>query len=286
MSHIRHKDRPQRVGATVTRQTDTTNAPQEAAGEETGGARPLWWKEAVRLKDTMGLRELADQLGVRVGVLAAELRRAGMARVPAGRTAAPEASLPRVRHGSQDGKIVTHFHLLGNVPDADLARASGVSIRTIASYRARHGIPGYDGPRRRPVVRGRRESRLEDHRDVLGTLPDRVVADLVGMSLGAVRNFRVKHGITAAGRLPQRRVDEALRAIREGNVPAPAAARSERPAPTPAASQVAWRVRLSDGSSARDVVLIAPTMVAALERAQAIGGDGVQAVERLGPVIA
>jgi hypothetical protein len=39
--------------------------------------------------------------------------------------------------------------------------------------------------------------------DILGKVPDRVVADKAEMSLGAVRNFRIKHGISASGRVPE-----------------------------------------------------------------------------------
>jgi hypothetical protein len=284
---------------------DSDNVPGTTSGEaqanrsdaDTSAAAPLWWAEAVRLKDTMGLRALADHLGVRVGALAAELRRSGLTRNPLDATPAVAQG---VRPGSQDSRILTHYHLLGHVPDAEVARMSGVSIRTIASYRARHGISGYSGPRRRPEIRGRRESRLEDHRDVLGTLPDRVVADLVGMSLGAVRNYRVKHAIPAAGRISQRRIDAHLSRLANkptAKVEAPRAAefshaarRPSEPIPsaaTVASESLAWRVRLSGAEGTRDVVIVAPTMADAIARAEAIatGGSTVMALERLGPLI-
>ena len=40
-----------------------------------------------------------------------------------------------------------------------------------------------------------------DHAHLLGKLPDRVVAEEAGMSLGAVRNYRIKNDIPAACKL-------------------------------------------------------------------------------------
>jgi hypothetical protein len=282
------------TGAAIGAGASSVEASPNRVESEAGASAPLWWAEAVRLKDTMGLRALADHLGVRVGALAAELRRSGLTRSPQ----EPAVAVAQgVRPGSQDGRILSHYHLLGHVPDAEVARMSGVSIRTIASYRARHGIAGYSGPRRRPEVRGRRESRLEDHRDVLGTLPDRVVADLVGMSLGAVRNYRVKHAIPAAGRISQRRIDAHLSRIANKPAAKAEAPRAAEPRPVarvapprpaaPVVESLAWRVRLGDADGTRDVVIVAATMADAIARAEAIatGGSTVMALERLGPLI-
>ncbi|MCB9665554.1 MAG: hypothetical protein H6732_15695 [Alphaproteobacteria bacterium] len=61
-------------------------------------------------------------------------------------------ALARLRPGSKDMQVAAYADLLGRVPDAEVARRAGVSIRTIASFRARHAIPGYAGPRR-PATR-------------------------------------------------------------------------------------------------------------------------------------
>jgi hypothetical protein len=58
------------------------------------------------------------------------------------------AALSRIRAGSKDALIAQHAAALGQVPDAEVARRASVSVRTIASFRARHQIPGYRGPRR------------------------------------------------------------------------------------------------------------------------------------------
>jgi transcriptional regulator with XRE-family HTH domain len=179
------------------------------------GDHPAWWAEAIRLKDKMTLRELADHLGISVGMLTSEMKRAGVARRV--RVSVPEPGerdSANRRNGSKDGNIEQFFHLLGRVPDSEVARLAEVSVRTVASYRSRNDINGYKGPRRRPAPRGRRESKLEDFKEMLGKLPDRVVADEAGMSLGAVRNYRIKHDIEPAGRMRKSEIARLLRELR------------------------------------------------------------------------
>jgi transcriptional regulator with XRE-family HTH domain len=177
-----------------------------------------WWDEALARKDSMQLKELAALLGVPLSTLMSAFKQHGVSRQPkvsARVEAEPEVEMSNentesqasidARHGSKDGNILKHAHLLGKIPDAEVAKLSNVSVRTIASFRARNKIPGYKGPRRRTPssVGGRRASRLESFMDILGKVPDRVVADKAEMSLGAVRNFRIKHGISASGRVPE-----------------------------------------------------------------------------------
>jgi hypothetical protein len=86
------------------------------------------------------------------------------------------------------------------VPDADVAKRAGVSVRTIASFRSRHDISGYRGPRRKPASSKRKKSKIDPYVNLLGQVPDRVVAEKASVSLNAVRNYRVKRGIRASGR--------------------------------------------------------------------------------------
>lgn len=53
------------------------------------------------------------------------------------------------RRGPQEKKLDGVKADLGKIPDSDIAAKTGVSVRTIAAYRKRHGIVGYSGPRRR-----------------------------------------------------------------------------------------------------------------------------------------
>ncbi len=53
---------------------------------------------------------------------------------------------PTARPGSKDALVAARFNLLGKVPDHEIARLAGVSVRTVASYRTRHGIAGFRAP--------------------------------------------------------------------------------------------------------------------------------------------
>jgi hypothetical protein len=172
-----------------------------------------FWPDLLRLKDELSLREMAVQFGVTPGAISAALKREGVTRVPAppgprgGRIKdtglsqdGTDRSVARTRPGSKDADIVAHYSDLGRVPDADIAMRAGVSVRTIASFRARHDISGYRGPRRKPVSGRRKRSKVDPYVHLLGQVPDRVVAEQANVSLNAVRQYRVKVGIMAAGR--------------------------------------------------------------------------------------
>ncbi|MGK0346749.1 MAG: hypothetical protein ACI855_002828, partial [Myxococcota bacterium] len=109
----------------------------------------------------------------------------------------PERSATGGRPGSKDDLILGYIDMVSTRPDRDIAESIGVSVRTLASFRARHKIAPYKGPRTSRKAGGRR-SKIDPHRDILGTVPDRVVAEKAGVTLNAVRNYRVKHGIPAA----------------------------------------------------------------------------------------
>jgi hypothetical protein len=257
---------------------DTTARPQDTiarspAEEQTLHNRPPWWSEAQRLLDQMPVREIADHLGIRVGQLNAEIRKG--VRFPS----------PDRRSGSKDTRIESCFHLLGQIPDADVARRADVSVRTVASYRARHGIAGYDGPRRRPEPREGRRSRLEDMHEILGRVPDRVVADEAGMSLGAVRNYRIKHSIEAVGRMTRREIDVALRSWHRKHTPEAAAPAAEPPR-SEATARMAWQISIEGGAGG---IIVARDVREAIELAiEAAGGDAnkVSGLERVGPLLA
>jgi DNA-binding transcriptional MerR regulator len=289
-----------------------------------GDEQPLWWSDAMRMKDQMTLRELADHLGVTVGTLTSEMKKAGVARrvrVPASVSGGMDEDQPSRRNGSKDDQIEKLFHLLGKVPDSEVARLADVSVRTVASYRARNGIDGYKGPRRRPAPRGRRASKLEDYRSMLGKLPDRVVAEEAGMSLGAVRNFRVKHDIPAAGRMPRSEIERLTQMLRKmvGSAEASDApvtkpskrvedgllfefGESQEPTHVLVASVVflecmrvfplgptrAWRMSIGGDDGDSMIIVVAENLLAAVEKAvSSLGGDDhvIYHVESLGPVL-
>lgn len=130
------------------------------------------WSELVRRLDELPLAELARRYGGKPGQIVAALQRTGVVRgtgVSADDDLPPEAGESlgapapvlvtpppsddaSTRMGSKDGLIARHAAALGSVPDAELAERAGVSVRTVASYRARHGIPGFRGPGRPPAA--------------------------------------------------------------------------------------------------------------------------------------
>jgi len=237
-----------------------------------------WWPELVELKDELSLRELADRFSVTPGAISAALRRTGITRKPAppGPRARRATSLPAepdgegpplVRPGSKDAQLVPFLDELGQVPDAEVAQRAGVSVRTVASFRSRHEITGYTGPRRRRKDRKPRRSRIDPFQELLGQVPDRVVAEQAGVSLNAVRNYRVKHGIPASGRGRPK----------AGTVPPPGALTIP---PPHSAGDIAWEVTLTSGET---VAVLAVDLVSAAEAAKRVGA--VAEIRRVGRVV-
>lgn len=173
-----------------------------------------WWPELVRLKDHLSLRELAERFDVTPGAISAAFKRSGVSRKPAppgprARRRGGDEQLPpepgdvnpdEARPGSKDARILPFRESLGTVPDSIVAKKAGVSVRTIASFRARNKIAGYSGPRRRGADRAPRKSRIDPYAHLVGTVPDRVVAEKANVSVNAVRNWRIKHQVASVGR--------------------------------------------------------------------------------------
>lgn len=248
-----------------------------------------WWNDLLKLKDQYSLRELADRFDVTPGAITAAFKRTGTSRrsaPPGPRNRRPASAPPPVveellppepgdgadadpagRPGSKDTRIATHAALLGTVPDAEVARKAGVSVRTVAAYRARVGIPGYTGPRRRGADRQPRKSRIDAFADLVGTVPDRVVAERAKVSVNAVRNWRVKRHVKARGRAAE--------------VAAPAAAAV---AAVPSTGSQAYRVVVGGDERAVRVV-VAASLSAAAAHAESAGLGPILAVEWLGEVV-
>jgi hypothetical protein len=182
---------------------------------------------------------------------------------------APLAPALRSRGGCKDDRLDALRDLLGQIPDADIARRADVSVRTVASFRAKHHIPGFRGVRRSPLPRGHDASRLDRWQDLVGQVPDHIVAGRAGMSLGAVRNFRIKHGIEACGRMTSAAIDDAL--ARYEAPKRDAGKREVAVSPTLAlhAPKVhAWSVHLRGPSTDRQFVVLANDIVEAGAHAQ------------------
>jgi hypothetical protein len=215
------------------------------------------------------------------GAITAAFQRSGITRKPAPpgprhrRPSRDEALPPEPgesgasRPGSKDDLLQAFADHLGKVPDAEIARRSGVSLRTVAAYRARHGVKGYSGPRRRGADRKPRKSKIDDFSGMVGTVPDRVVAEQAGVSINTVRNWRVKRGVEPRGRTGVV-VSSPVVAGTSGAPEVPLA-----PPVAPPAGASAWRVVA--GSTVR--VVVAGSIVDAATRAAAAGLGAVTHLE-------
>ena len=246
-----------------------------------------WWSDLVKLKDELSLRELAEKFEVTPGAISAAFKRTGISRRPAPpgprarRKSTPDLDdLPPepgevagedARPGSKDAQILPFVDLLGNVPDQEVADRAGVSVRTIASYRARKGISGYAGPRKRRRPAPARKSKIDAYADMLGQVPDRVIADKAGVTLNAVRNYRAKRGIAAATRSGGETIE----------VSRPVVA-----APALDGSDSAWRVVVEADEGMQETrVVVAASLSEAASRAETAGIGHVVSMEWLGEVV-
>ncbi len=248
-----------------------------------------WWPELIKVKDEYSLRELADKFKVTPGAITAAFKRTGThrrsappgprsRRRPRGEdTLPPEPGELRGRPGSKDDRLLQHREMLGSVPDGEVARKAGVSVRTVASFRARHGIPGYDGPRRRGADRSPRKSKIDNYADMVGSVPDHIVAEKAGVSVNAVRNWRIKRGVTAHGRHGKPGVLEAATST-------PSMAPTVSPA-SPGRGGGAWKVISGSGADRAVRVVVARSLADAAARAEAAGVGPVLALEWIAEVL-
>jgi len=260
-----------------------------------------FWPDLLALKDELSLRELSERFGVTPGAISAALKRTGTTRNPAppgpraarksrdrGEDLPPEPGAskdsgssssdkgksgrrdgpPEPRPGSKDHLLLPHWDLLGSVPDADVAREAGVSVRTVASFRARHDISGYSGPRRTSKAARRRPSKIDAFAHLVGKVPDRVVAQEAKVSTNAVRNYRYKHGIPAVPR------EQA----------ADATARLQAESPSLHSGTQAWKVTIETAGRRTDRVVLADDLESAVSRASSATGQ-VIALEWVGPLL-
>lgn len=273
------------------------------------------WPKLLEVKDSLSIREMAREFATTPGKVAAAFRRTGIGRTgarpgrkpklgglpPEKRSSAPKAKptrqpapvavseggVPSPRPGSKDALIIKHHHLLGKVPDAEVAKRCGVNKNTIANYRQHYGIPGFDphgrttphaaAPTTAPASDedglGGPRSKIEPWLEHLGKVPDSVVAKEAGVTINAVRNYRARHGIPAA---PKESWN-----IRELDAAPPEPAEPPAPVAAPAVvvGQSAWKVTFGDGAEG---IVVADSLVAAATRAQARGA--VRVIEHVGAV--
>jgi len=162
-------------------------------------------------------------------------------------------------------KIDPFRELVGQWPDAAIAAKAKLTISAVRAYRRKHGISAYNAKSasasnvRKPQMAKRaaavssqkkpaRESRsrVAAFADQLGVLTDTAIAAKAGLTIGAVRAYRVRMGIPSAAENKRKaRAATATKAAdTNGTVPKTRAA-NHRNAPTATVNFV-WSVRFGD----------------------------------------
>jgi len=222
------------------------------------------WKAIKSALGRSSLVDVATTHGVNAGAIAAAIKRTGLERKPvmAHEDLPPEPVARKTKGPSKAHMLEPFVARLGKEPDAAIAKRANVSTRTVASFRSKLNISGYnrwtDTTRERTQ---KRRSAIDPYKKHLGVETDAEVGKRAGVTAQAVRNYRSKLGIAAANR---RRGPKGM-------------ASSSR--------QSAWRVEFdaSGGSVAR--VVTAETLDDALTRSRAAGLGQVVAIARLGQVL-
>jgi hypothetical protein len=242
------------------------------------------WGEIAPLLDELPLVRLAKRFAVTPGVIAAAVKRTGTKRRAVESDLPPEKgdAVERTARpsGSKAHLVEAHADKLGKIPDADVARLAGVSTRTIAAYRARHGIPGYSrwtGDKavervKTPPTR-RARSKIDPFAALVGVEADAVIAAKAEVTPQAVRNYRAKRKIPAPGR--------SIQAVEAVAVPAaPAAAPPKRVAP-PSTGAYAWLLTFESGDDVVRRIALAEDASDLAARAASSGLGPLVAMERL-----
>lgn len=282
-----------------------------------------WWPELVEKKDDYSLRELAEMFGATPGAINTALKRNNITRKPAppgprtrrGRKPAP-TTVSKASSGARGGprglrkgtaeKLAPYMELIGVESDAAVAEKAGVSIQTIARYRRAHGIGSARSAKAaqkaeaKAVSPKKRASKVDAYVDLLGTVPDTEIAKMAGVTVNAVRAYRVRRGVAAAPRTARaawgtksgkvakapsakKAAPKAAKAAPKAAKAAPKAAKAAAApvaaAPVAASARLAYRVTLAD----RVAIVVGTGVVDAARQAEAAGD--VQGIELLGEVL-
>jgi hypothetical protein len=88
---------------------------------------------------------------------------------------------------------IEQIALLGTMPDKALAEKWGVTRNQVYGIRAKRGIPSYRPKKRLPLCQSITEAQVA----MLGTVPDKVLAEAWGASVEQICKVRLKRGIKA-----------------------------------------------------------------------------------------
>ena len=178
---------------------------------------------------------------------------------------------------SRKSKLDACAHLIGTLPDKEVAEQTGVTAENVRTWRIRRGIPAtWRGEtqedlarkqsarskgrkRAAPKQRRPRPSRLDPWRHLLGEMPDKQLAEMAGVSAENVRSYRLRRGIAARWRGEGLDAPQALPARSKEPV-----ALSELPSASRTnGSDWAFRVIAEVEGVRREFVAFAPDMAAA-----------------------
>lgn len=247
-----------------------------------------YWQEMVSLKDELSLRELSERFGATPGAIMNAFRRNGIQRMdapPGPRKHRKNKPLPPEPGEARSvaDQLGDHAALLGKVPDIEVAKKAGVSLRAVSAFRESKGIAGFGGGKAASKARATkgkaakearrpgRKSKIDAFAAEVGTTTDRNIAEKAGVTINAVRNWRRQHKIAA--------FSGDLASVVSAAPSAPVVAAASR-ARAPSGGY-AWRVVLANGQSG---VVIGADIAEAASRA-ARAGDAAS-IERLGAVLA
>ena len=231
------------------------------------------WTSVQADLNRMSLVEVAAKYEVKAGSIAAAMRRTGtkrQVRVQEDLALPPEPDDTRGSGSASKQHLMEPYKaLLGNESDSAIAKKAGVSARTVAAYRMRLNIPGYNrwsDPKRSRTQK--RRSKLDPFRDVVGTVTDAAVAKKAKVSIQAVRNYRVKHGIPSSR--SRARVSQ-----KSGEAARPVATGGKSP-------ETAWKISF-EGVNGQEVRIgFAASLGEVIERAAASGLGEIIQIEKLG----
>lgn len=107
------------------------------------------------------------------------------------------------RPGTRDVAIAEHIDKLGKISDPEFGQLVGASPRVVGAFRRKHGIEAFRAASstttKNPAAsrKGGKPSKIDAHYDLLGTVPDSQVAELAGVTVNAVSNYRRRRNIPA-----------------------------------------------------------------------------------------
>jgi len=193
-------------------------------------------------------------------------------------------------------KIEPFRDLVGTCSDAEIAEKANLTVSAVRAYRRKHGIPSYkNGLAAKEATSASRKttkatkktakktaktktssttsrSRVAAFQDQLGVLTDTAIAAKAGLTIGAVRAYRVRQGIPSAAENKRR----ARRATQSPPATTPTPVQAKPP------TNYVWRVQYGDeltclvsGGDLRAVGIVLATT----------GIREVQSVKRMGRLI-